>query len=246
MTPTAVQKTRHRDACTDRETRALDGLVQQRAMQVDVLAEFLGTGRNHAYELAKALHQAGLVHPLLRVGAGPKWIVPTRRAVTGYFGYSLPDWKPSRLWSARGRAIARTRIALRTTTFHGWESERELRYRPHTDTAQRGAYYPYDGRTMRIGHDGGPCAVKVDITHYGLDSSRLAHRIYHAAERGAHDGCTRLLYVYGGALTRDTVYRAAATVASDLEFEVIGLDDLLHDRTPSDGKTPAHRVVGGR
>lgn len=242
MTSTVVQKTGHRDIHTNRETRAIDGLVQQRAMQVDVLAEFLGTGRNHAYELAKTLQQAGLVQPLLRVGAGPKWVVPTRRAVTGYFGYSLPDWKPSRLWSSRGRAIARTRIALRTTVFDGWESERELRYRP---TAHRGAYYPYDGRTVRTSDNGGPCAVKVDVTNYGLDASRLVHRIYHAAERGAHDGCTRLLFVYGGALTRDTVCRAADAVASDLEFEVVSLGDLLQGRTPTGGKTPAHRLFDG-
>lgn len=246
MTAAAVQKTGHRDARTDREARAMDGLVQQRAMQVDVLAEFLGTGRNHVYELAATLQDAGLVHPLRRVSAGAKWIVPTRRAVTGYFGYSLPDWKPSRLWSVRGRAIARTRIALGAIAFDGWESERELRYRPHSDTVHRGAYYPYDGRLPRTGADGGPWAVKVDVTNYPTDASRLVHRIYQAAERGAHDGCTRLLYIYGGALTRDTVCRAADAVASDLEFEAVSLGDLLHGCTPNGGNAPVHRVVGGR
>ncbi|MEU7140748.1 hypothetical protein ABZ942_14950 [Nocardia sp. NPDC046473] len=180
--------TGQREVRTDREARAMYGLVQQRAMQIDVLSQFLGTGRNHVYELLSDLQKAGLVHPLRRIAAGPKWAVPTRTAVTRFFGASRPDWRPSPLWSIRGRAIARTRIALGATAFDAWESERELSYR-----ANYPRRYPYDGRVLRT--DAVSRAVLV-LGHRDTSGPDLARQVTRAGRRAVEDGCTELLLVH--------------------------------------------------
>ncbi|MFI6363178.1 hypothetical protein ACIBG0_10560 [Nocardia sp. NPDC050630] len=223
MTGSAVQKTGHRDIRTQREDRALCGLVQQRAMQVDVLAEFLGTGRNHVYELAANFRTAGLVHPLRRIGAGPKWIVPTRRAVTWFFGHSRPDWQPSPLWSIRGRAVARTRIALGATAREEWESERELSYRAHHPRR-----YPYDGQVLRT--DGVNEAVLV-ITTADTSAADLVQQATRAGQRAVDDRCARLLIVHtepaGAALVRAAVTSAPLSVT--LGVTTVTLEALTRD-----------------
>ncbi|MFD6159185.1 hypothetical protein ACFWF7_08480 [Nocardia sp. NPDC060256] len=188
MTSSTVHEPQRGEVRTDREARAMYALVQQRAIQVDILAELLGTGRNHVYELRDELESAGLVHPLVRVGPGPKWIVPTRTAVTRFFGTARPDWRPSPLWSVRGRAITRTRIALEATTFDAWESERELSYRAHHPRR-----YPYDGRTVRT--DTVSRAVLV-LGHRDTSGADLVHQIHRAGQFADEDGCTELLLVH--------------------------------------------------
>ncbi|MGW0245758.1 hypothetical protein ACWDYH_03885 [Nocardia goodfellowii] len=198
-------------------------LVQQRALQVDLLAEFLGTGRNHVYELAAELRGAKLVHPLRSLGTGPAWVVPTRAAVTGFFGQRRPDWQPSLLWSVRGRAIARARIALDARAPQAWESERELSYR--TDHAGR---YPYDGRILRTA---GAEAVRVD-TRPVVTSTDLAQDLTRAAARASEDGCEAVRYLRTEP-TSPTVVRTALNAAhlpTGLTVEVLEFGDLEQPR----------------
>ncbi|MFD0365631.1 hypothetical protein ACFQZZ_29700 [Nocardia sp. GCM10030253] len=214
---------------TGRESCAIYALVQHRAMQPDVLADFLGTGRNHVYEMVAKLRDSGMVHPLTKVSSGPKWIVPTRKAVAQVFGHRMPDWAPSRLWSARGRAIAQVRIALGATGYYDWESERELRY----TNGFRGTF-PYDGR-LTLG--GALVAVKVDG---GSDAapSKLAETLARTI-RAAADPGDGLLYVCAGttepatvrttvdALTRHGIIDTSATRVAAVDF-----DDLTDPAIP--------------
>ncbi|MGW0248959.1 hypothetical protein ACWDYH_20225 [Nocardia goodfellowii] len=234
-TTATVQKTGHRHPRTPRQTHAVCGLVQQRAMQVDVLAEFLGTGRNHVYELVSELRAGGLVHPLERVGSGPKWVVPTRRAISWYFGQSRPDWQPSPLWSARGRDIARARIALGATAVQAWESERELSYRTHHPTR-----YPYDGRLVRT--DSAPAAVMV-IARTEFGPADLARLVSRAGQRADTDGCTALLLVHSNA-DSTTVVRTAAEKASLPPTLAVGATTL--DALTRDGRASIERARAGQ
>lgn len=209
---------------TRRQTHALVGLVQQRAMQVDVLAEFLGTGRNHAYETAAALREAGMVHPPQKIGAGSSWIVPTRRAVTRHYGRPCSDWTPSRLWSIRGRAAARARIGLGATGWADWESERELRY----NSAFPGAY-PLDGIMRRT--NGDDLAVRV-LTRSDATVADLVHTLTRATDRAAHEQCTALLVVHshptGVAMVRTALASASLPVA--LGVTATSLEALFRDQ----------------
>ncbi|WP_433624150.1 hypothetical protein [Nocardia sp. CA-120079] len=214
---------------TGRESRAIYALVQHRAMQPDVLADFLGTGRNHVYEMLTRLHNGGMVHPLTKISAGPKWIVPTRKAVAQVFGHSMPDWQPSRLWSARGRAIAQVRIALGATGWSDWESERELHY----DNDHRGTY-PYDGRLI-LG--GALVAVKVDTSNY-TPPSKLAEILVRTI-RAAADPGSGLLYVCAGDTKPETVVRTVDELTrrgvldnGALKVAAVDFDDLTDPAIP--------------
>ncbi|WP_135234734.1 hypothetical protein [Nocardia sp. CS682] len=235
MTTPSVQKTGHHEVRTDREARAMYALVQQRAIQVDLLAEFLGTGRNHVYELREHLEAAGLVHPLMRVGPGPKWVVPTRPAVTRFFGTSRPDWRPSPLWSVRGRAITRTRIALGATAFDAWESERELSYRAHHPRR-----YPYDGRTVRT--DAVSRAVLV-LGHRDTSGADLVHQVSRAGRFAAEDGCTELLLVHHQPADLPAVRTACdkAALPVSLAVSAVTLTALTWD-----GPTAIRTICTGR
>ncbi|WP_063049946.1 hypothetical protein [Nocardia arthritidis] len=214
---------------TGRESRTIYALVQHRAMQPDVLAEFLGTGRNHVYEMLTRLRAGGMVHPLTKVHTGPKWIVPTRAAVARVFGHPMPDWQPSRLWSARGRAVAKVRIALGATGFYDWRSERELRY----DTEYRGAF-PYDGQLI-LG--GATVAVKVDVGN-STTPSKLAETLVRTI-RTATDLCDGLLYVCTGDAEPDTVLRTIDELTRNgvldsgaLTVAAVDYDDLTDPDIP--------------
>ncbi|KIA62097.1 hypothetical protein FG87_27150 [Nocardia vulneris] len=200
--------------------------MQQRAIQTDLLAQLLGTGVNHLYELRADLESAGLVHPLTRVGPGPKWIVPTRTAVTRFFGTSRPDWRPSPLWSVRGRAITRTRLALGASAFDAWESERELSYR----NSNHGRY-PYDGRTTGL-HT--PSRAVLVLGSRDTAAADLSYRVTRAARTAAEDGCTELLLVHRlthQAPADETAVRTALTHAPlpvSLTVTAVTLAELLH------------------
>ncbi|KAA8889887.1 hypothetical protein F3087_00730 [Nocardia colli] len=240
-----VQKTGHRSARTDREARAMYALVQHRAIQVDLLAQLLNTGANHVYELRADLESAGLVHTLMRVGPGPKWIVPTRTAVTQFFGTSRPDWRPSPLWSVRGRAITRARLALGATAFDAWESERELAYR-----AQYPHRYPYDGRTTTTG---GVSRAVLVLGARDTAVADLADVITRAGRTAADDGCSGLLVVHRlthHAPADETAVHTAVTRAPlpvSLTVTIATLADLIGNEHTSTRPIPAGqrlRLVG--
>ncbi|MEV6388535.1 hypothetical protein [Nocardia xishanensis] len=214
---------------TSRESRAIYALVQHRAMQPDVLAEFLGTGRNHVYEMLTRLRAGGMVHPLQKVSTGPKWIVPTRAAVARVFGHPMPDWQPSRLWCARGRAIAKARIALGATGFYAWHSDRELRY----ENEYRGAY-PYDGG-LTLG--GALVAVKVDVSNY-TPPSKLAETLVRTIRTAADMG-SGLLYVCAGDTEPETALRTIDALTrqgvldiSAFKVAAVDFDDLTDPDIP--------------
>lgn len=219
-------------AATIRDMHALGGLVQQRAMQVDVLAEFLGIGTSHVYELIARLTDAEMLHPLMAVGAGPKWVVPTRAAGARVLGYRPKGWKPSRLWSIHGRAAAQARIALGATAFDAWESERQLR----TRNSYRGAY-PYDGRVAA--RDNLSQAVKVLVAPHPT-RAQLMRTITTAGVQAHRDQCAHLLIVCAGPDV-DATTRAARdsrrdnlSHLPDLHITVKALADLNSEhRSPN-------------
>ncbi|WP_063005246.1 hypothetical protein [Nocardia salmonicida] len=207
---------------TPRQTRALAVLVQQRAMPVDLLSSFLGCGLSHAYETAAALRRHGLTRELTALGSGPKWVIPTRPAVTRYFGRSLPEWTPSFLWSVRGRAAAETRMTLGAVAADDWTSERELLVSSNLQGT-----YPYDARMLATPnpfalHAGADFAepvwaVKVDVTrdHTAGPLAEMLERLVVQAEA---DGCNTVLWICAGARRPETVRTAAARIRSDLAF----------------------------
>ncbi|MET7773411.1 helix-turn-helix domain-containing protein [Nocardia sp. NPDC005366] len=215
---------------TGRESRALFAVVQHRAMQPDVLAKLLGTGRNHVYEMLSGLREGGMVEPLRKVGAGPKWIVPTRKAIRQMLGRPLPDWTPSRLWSVRARATALTRIALGATGMFEWESERELRY-----------FEGYEGRFLFEGraHLGDSLvAVRVDIGS-SPTASNLTETVVRAV-RTAPDFGSGLLWVCAGDTQPDAVLRTVDRLTrtgvldndSALRIAAVDYDDLTDPNVP--------------
>ncbi|MGW4720885.1 hypothetical protein [Nocardia sp. NPDC004260] len=192
VTQLAVQKTGHPFALrTPRAARAMAAIVQHRAMQTDTLATFLGTGRNHVYELATALAAEGMVRPLMKVGAGPRWIVPTPAGLGWYFGRRVHDWQPSLLWSVHARAVIQTRIALGARAYDDWRSERDLHY----DSGYRGRY-PYDAQWD---HPAATGAVKVDTAAYLLTPSKLGEAVARVIGRARTDWCEGVLWVCNGA-----------------------------------------------
>ena len=215
---------------TPRQTRALAGLVQQRAMPIDVFAEFLGCGSNRAYETAAALRGHGLARELTALGTGPKWVVPTRHAVTRYFGRSLPEWTPSPLWSVRGRAAAHARVILGATESGAWISERELAL----DCTERGAY-PYDGQMVRTSNSfalrtsrdvASPVwAVRTDVARVS-NSRQLVASLRTAVAQAENDGCTVVLWVCSGAHRPETVYAVAKDIRSDLALTAATPDEI--------------------
>ncbi|MGW6701775.1 hypothetical protein [Nocardia sp. NPDC055049] len=241
MSTRSVQKTGRTRNLTPRQSRALVGLVQHRAMPLDVLADFLGGGLSHAYETAAALRAAGLTHELSQLTSGPKWVIPTRRAVTRHFGLSLPEWTPSPLWSVRGRAAAETRIALGATGWRDWTGEREL----SLARGERGSY-PYDARMLATSnpfalHAGADFAepvwaVKVDVTrdHTARPLAELLERLVAQAEA---DGCNTVMWVCTGARRPETVRTAAARIRSDLAFAAATPAELS-------GRSRGLRIVG--
>ncbi|MFC8386743.1 hypothetical protein [Nocardia sp. NPDC057272] len=213
-----------------RQARALAGLVQQRAMPVDVLADFLGCGLSHAYETAAALRGHGMARELTALGSGPKWVIPTRQAVTRYFGRSLPEWTPSPLWSVRGRAAAQARVILGATGFDDWTGEREL----SLERTERGTY-PYDGlmvhtsnpfalRTAR-GVASPVWAVRTDVARTS-NPRQLVASLRTAVAQAENDGCTVVLWVCTGAHRPETVYAAAKTIHSDLALTAATPDEI--------------------
>ncbi|MFF2087447.1 hypothetical protein ACFVVM_27045 [Nocardia sp. NPDC058176] len=205
---------------TLRQNRALAAIVQHRAMPIDVLADFLGCGSSHVYETAAALRRLGLARELTQLTAGPKWVVPTRSAVTRYFGQSLPDWTPSSLWSIRGRAAAEARVLLGATDFDAWTGEREL----SLERTDRGPY-PYDGLMVRTsnpfalrtarGTASPVWAVRTDIARTS-NPRQLAQALTRTVGQAEQDGCTSVLWVCTGAHRPETVYRTAEHIRSDL------------------------------
>ncbi|WP_435593342.1 hypothetical protein [Nocardia sp. bgisy118] len=225
MTANPVQKTGRTAALRGRQFQALSGLVQQRAMQFDILGEFLNLGRSRTYEIVADLREACLVGESFSLGSGANWVVPTRRGVTRYFGRSLPDWTPSPLWSIRGRAAAKARVMLGAVAVEDWSSERELLLEHNW----RGAY-PYDGRMVRTAnrfalHAAADWlvpvwAVKVDITR-SPNPEQLMTALERAAAQAESDGCNTLLWMCAGAHHPDTVHTAANRVRANLSFVAV-------------------------
>ncbi|WP_157114748.1 hypothetical protein [Nocardia niwae] len=198
VTKLAVQKTGHPFALrTRRAARAMAAIVQHRAMQTDTLAAFLRTGRNHVYELAAALADEGMVRPLMKVGAGPSWIVPTPAGLGWYYGRRVHDWQPSPLWSVHARTVIQTRIALGARDYDDWYSERDMHY----DSGYRGRY-PYDAQWN---HPDARVAVKVDTAAYILTPSKLGETVARVIGHARTDWCEGLLWVCNGATPAATV-----------------------------------------
>lgn len=185
---------------TTRQLHALSVLVQQRAMQVDTLAAFLGTGRNHVYELLTELRRLDLIEPgLVRVGGAPGggWIVPNQDASELYFGHRLRRWTPSRLWSVHGRAVNHVRLALGARDIGQWRPAHEI------DLDNPGTRYPGHGEwTTRRGNT---VAVVVDTRRYTLTPSKLSETVHRTMHQVRTDWCTNLLWVCAGATTTAAV-----------------------------------------
>lgn len=207
---------------TPRLAFALECLVQQRAMQLDVLREFLGVTRCHTYATVAELRERGLIRPLVQVAGGPKWVVPTRLAAARHFGRPVRDWTPSPLWSRHGRAAAVARLALGAIDPQDWMSERELGVEQH----RRGAY-PYDGRMVRTSnsyalhagaHEANPVwAVKVD-TAWPVNPRQLVAFIEGAVAQASADGCNVVVWLCTRAHRPAAVRTAAVNIQSDLAF----------------------------
>ncbi|MET7773000.1 hypothetical protein [Nocardia sp. NPDC005366] len=223
-------------ALTPRDMRALAAIVQQRAIQADLLTALLGTTRTHASATLTRLRRADLVLPAKTVSSGLKWTVPTPKGVAEIYGRRLPDWTPSRAWCAYGRIATQIRIALGATDFDDWNSERDLRvlYRRGDDDGPL-RRYPYDGRLVRTGGHG-RWAVKIDTLDANASPTDVVTSLTRAAQRAELDGCTRLLYVCTGLHTPVAIRTAARAVPSDLMLDAVQLEDLTD---PTTGKAGA-------
>ncbi|WP_280238676.1 hypothetical protein [Nocardia abscessus] len=201
-------------------------------MQTDTLATFLGTGRNHVYELAADLAEVGMVRPeLMEVGAGPRWIVPTPAGLGWYFGRRMPDWQPSRLWSIHARTVVRTRIALGARSYDDWRSERDMHY----DNEYRGRF-PYDAQWN---HPDARVAVKVDTAAYLLTPSKLTDTLARVIGRARIDWCEGLLWVCNGATPAAAVRTTVGALTerglidpSALAVAVVEFADLTNPAVP--------------
>ncbi|MFF0631292.1 hypothetical protein ACFYTS_02195 [Nocardia sp. NPDC004151] len=234
------------ETLTHREVRAVIGLAEMRGMQLDVLGQFLDMGRTQTYDLAARLLDAGMIHPLIEVEPGPKWVVPKPAAVTWALGWRATDWRPSPMWASHYRAVAQTRVALDATASHAWMSERIMRH----ETAAPGAY-AYDGRLMRP--DWKCAAVKVDTSRY-LKPEDFSHRLRLVTDQAHRDQCIEVLYVCGGYLRPDAAVALARQVlpyGPDLDFSVVDLQALIakNQAPKSSGGAVVHslrhRATGG-
>ncbi|MGW3278011.1 hypothetical protein [Nocardia rhamnosiphila] len=230
---TTLATTRLHNDMTGRQIRALTALVQHRAMQTDTLAEFLDTGRNHVYELLTELRDLDMIEPdLLRLAApGGKWIVPNQRALNWYFGRRIRRWTPSLLWSVHGRAVNRTRIALRARDLDSWTSEREF--------TLGGCAPDFPGDAEWNTPHGDRILVKVDTVGHPIPVSKLAETLQRIVHRTRIDWCTGILWVCAGRTTADTVRTAAAGLADrssaltdELTIAVHDYADLTNPSTP--------------
>ncbi|MFJ9367663.1 hypothetical protein ACIRRA_25035 [Nocardia sp. NPDC101769] len=229
-----------------REVRAVVGLAEMRAMQLDVRGDYLALGRTQTYDLARKLLDADLIYPLIEVQAGAKWVVPKPRTSAWALGWRASDWRPSPMWAEHYRAVAQTRVALDACASHQWMSERIMRH----EAPGRGPY-PYDGRLMRP--DWQCVAVKVDTTRY-LTPEEFSHRLHAMRDQARRDQCAEVLYVCGGYVRPDTAVAIARRVLryeSDLDFVAMDLDSLIakHRGPKRSGKGVVfplrHRATGG-
>ncbi|MFJ9367477.1 hypothetical protein ACIRRA_24060 [Nocardia sp. NPDC101769] len=234
------------ETLTHREVRALVGLAEMRAMQTDVLADYLQIGRSEVYRLARRLLDADLIHPLMEMQAGTKWVVPKPGTSAWALGWRTADWRPSPMWAEHYRAVAQTRVALEACASQQWMSERIMRH----EAPGRGPY-PYDGRLMRP--DWQCVAVKVDTTRY-LTPEEFSHRLHAIRDQARRDQCAELLYVCGGYIRPETAVATARRILryeSDLGFATVDLDSLITRRSSpkrsGDGRVfpLRHRATGG-
>ncbi|WP_068058162.1 hypothetical protein [Nocardia xishanensis] len=228
-----------RASLTGRKTAAVAALVEMHGMQIDVLAHFLDTGRNHTYVLVAELERAKLVRPLQQVQPGAKWVVPTRDTAARYLGWRPKDWTPPLMYANHYRAVAQARIMLVGSDPARWISERRLRH--DAEQAVRdgvvstgraplaGRPHVHDGRFLRHTRDGRQWwAVEVELTRKTREAMDLALRGAIRAARDAEpDPCLGVLYLCRSAAVIDGVHAAADRLPA--EFVSLDMDLVVQD-----------------
>ncbi len=203
---------------TSRGVQALVGLTEMRAMQTDVLAEFLGVGVAQTYRLAGQLADANAAERLPSVRGEPTWIVPTRAAATWVLGWRPGEWRPRSNSAVHCRAVARTRVALGACATDQWVSDRVLRHE-----LPGPGLYPYDGMLLRAAMT--PVAVKVD-TSARVTGAQLSRRLNLVVRQARQDECAEILYVCDGSLSTDDVATAARQTLPDIPDLVLRITRL--------------------
>ncbi|WP_435590782.1 hypothetical protein [Nocardia sp. bgisy118] len=252
-----------RASLTGRKTAVVEALVEMHAMQIDVLARFLDTGRNHTYVLVAELERAKLVRPLQQVQPGAKWVVPTRDTAARYLGWRPKDWTPPLMYANHYRAVAQARIMLVGPDPSRWISERRLRH--DAEQAVRDGVvstgrapssdrpHVHDGRFLRHTRDGRQWwAVEVELTRKTREAMDLALRGAIRAARDAEpDPCLGVLYLCRSAAVIDGVHAAADRlpaefVALDMDLVVQDFDDQWTEFLTGLNKNKAARAASAR
>ncbi|WP_431963273.1 hypothetical protein [Nocardia sp. bgisy134] len=224
---------------TERKTAAAVALVEMHAMQIDVLAHFLGMGRNHTYMLVAELERVKLVRPLQQVQPGAKWVVPTRDTAARYLGWRPKDWTPPLMYANHYRAVAQARIMLVGSDPARWVSERRLRHEAEqmgrdgvvsTGRAPRSDRpHVHDGRFLRQTRAGREWwAVEVELTRKTREAMDVALRGAIRAARDAEpEPCVGVLYLCRSAQVIDGVNAAANRLP--VEFLSLAMDLVVQD-----------------
>ncbi|WP_280471825.1 hypothetical protein [Nocardia cyriacigeorgica] len=169
-----------RRGVTARQSAALAAASDMHGMQVDVLAEFFNISLSSAYDLAKALRERGLIHPLETVQPGRAWLYPKREVAERYLGWRPKEWRPPLMFANHYRAVTQARIMLVGSDPQLWVSERTLRRRAEvaaTETKsgqlmfstgrspQAGRPHVHDGRFLgAVDGQHGWWALEVELT----------------------------------------------------------------------------------
>ncbi|WP_328435517.1 hypothetical protein [Nocardia puris] len=224
---------------TGRRSAAVAALVEMHGMQLDVLAHFLGTARNHTYVLVAELERARLVRPLEQVQPGAKWVVPTRDTAARYLGWRPKDWTPPLMYANHYRSVAQARIMLVGADPQRWISERRLRHDAElavrdgqVSTGRAPAAdrpHVHDGRFLRHTREGRQWwALEVELTRKGGEAMDVALRGAIRAARDAEpDPCVGLLYLCRSAAVIDGVHAAAERLPT--EFSALAMDLVVQD-----------------
>ncbi|MFF2087448.1 hypothetical protein ACFVVM_27050 [Nocardia sp. NPDC058176] len=213
-------------------------ITEMYGLQLDILAEYLGSDIKGAYALAKQLCDGGLMLPtLIQVQPGEKWIVPTLDAASSFLGWEVRTaWRPPLKDAEHYRAVAMARALLVGMEPGTWISERQLRHDAEmsaTRTRGRARYigHIHDGRFLGVieGRRGW-YAVEVELTAKSAANMDKALQGAIAAARNAEpEALAGVLYLCRGDDVLRVVQAAndrlpahfadAMIVAGDLDIE---------------------------